>query len=934
MNSARIYFFCVVLLFSQQGFSQNNSAPLSNLRKKFISVKTNPIHFDSSSVIPNTVFVTGIPQDSFRVDYVNALIFFKTAHLPDSVYITYRIFPFRLNSVARHFNYDSVRFNFEKEKPYVYKSAQAQKNKVIDFGNINYNGSIGRGISFGNSQDAVVNSTLNLQINGYIGDSLELTAAISDNNIPIQPEGNTQNLNDFDKILMQIKKHGWEANFGDIDVRQNQNYFLNFYKRLQGASFISKDRIGKNTTNSLLFSGAIAKGKFTRNVITALEGNQGPYRLSGADGELYFTVLAGTEKVFIDGQLLARGEDQDYIIDYNTAEITFTAKRLITKDSRIQVEFEYSDRNYLNSLIYANDEIDINKKLKLSIAAYSNVDAKNSPINQTLTTDQKQFLSQIGNNIDSATVSNAVQDTFSVNTILYKRIDTVYNGIHDSIYVYSINKTDSLYNLSFTDVGPGKGNYSQATGNANGRVFMWVAPVNGIQQGDWEPVILLVTPKKQQLISAGIQYFINDKSFVKAEMAISNYDVNTFSLKDKSADNGVAGKVEYSMQQAVLRSLKQGLTLHSDLTYEYVQDRFRPIERLRNVEFNRDWSLPFDAAPAAENLVTGTLQLNDAKNNYVKYQLTNYNRSDSFNGIRNSIEHQMIMNGWKIADKFYITNINSNTQKGSFIRPSIDISKLLPGLKNLTVGGGFSSENNQQLLKQYDTLSPLSFAFDLWQVYLKSNEKKLNRWGVTYFTRDDKIPFQKKLITGDKSQNVSLITEFLKNENRQFKFNITYRELHVVNQGTTSLQSDRSLLGRAEYAFHEWQGFIRGNALYELGSGQEQKREYTYVQVPTGQGYYTWVDYNKDGIPQLNEFEIAIYQDQKNWIRIFTPTNDYVKANYLQFNYSLDINPSAILKGKITNNLLKFLNRFSTSSALQINKKVVAQNNSFEFNPF
>ncbi len=393
MNSARIYFFCVVLLFFQQGFSQNNPAPLSNLRKKIISLKTNPVHFDSSSIIPNTVSVAGIPQDSFRVDYVNALITFTSSRLPDSVYITYRIFPFRLNNVARHFNYDSVRFNFAKEKPYVYKSAQAQKNKVIDFGNINYNGSIGRGISFGNSQDAVVNSTLNLQINGYIGDSLELTAAISDNNIPIQPQGNTQKLNDFDKILMQIKKHGWEANFGDIDVRQNQNYFLNFYKRLQGASFISNNRHREKHDQFFVIQRRHRQRKIYKKCYYSPGGQPGPLPLIGANGELYFTVLAGTEKVFIDGQLLARGEDQDYIIDYNTAEITFTAKRLITKDSRIQVEFEYSDRDYLNSLIYANDEIDINKKLKFSIAAYSNVDAKNSPINQTLTTDQKQFLS-------------------------------------------------------------------------------------------------------------------------------------------------------------------------------------------------------------------------------------------------------------------------------------------------------------------------------------------------------------------------------------------------------------------------------------------------------------------------------------------------------------------------------------------------------------
>ena len=825
--------------------------------------------------------------------------------------------------------YDSVMNNFYV-KPYEFNNGLTNAQRgAFDFGTLKAEGSFGRQIGFGNSQDAVLNSTLNLQLSGMLGDSIELQAAITDNNIPIQPDGNTQQLNEFDQVYLQFRKKGWQLNLGDIDLRQNQSYFLNFYKRLQGISFQTTNKISKTAESKTLVSGSVAKGKFTRNILEPLEGNQGPYRLRGANNEFFFIILANTERVFYDGQLLQRGEDQDYVINYNTAEITFTPKRMITKDSRIQVEFEYADRNYLNANLYLAQEFDLNKKVKVRIGAFNNNDARNSQINQILDPKQKQFLADLGDSVQRAFYPSAIIDTFAAGKILYEK---VYIGL-DSFYRYSTDPQLAKYNLSFAEVKQGNGNYVPDFNGANGKVYRYVPPIGNVKQGQYEPVQILVAPRLQQIVNLGVDYIVDKNTLVKAEVATSNNDVNTFSSKDNGDDRGWAAKFQLSNEKTLRQSKK--LQLITGLDYEYVQQKFRPLERLRTVEFTRDWGLNILAIPMPvdENILRAKIGLRDKSAHSFSYQFTNYHRSDDYNGFQNMLQHNANWKGWQFNNQFTLTSFNALNDKGSFLRPTIDISKQFKKLDNWRVGFNYSLEQNNNRHRASDTLNPLAFNFDIYSAYLKSDESKQNRYRITFFTRSDKYAVGKDFVRGDRSLNLNLQTELLKNQNRQLYINTTFRKLKVYNATVSKQKEDETILGRAEYVMNEWKGLLSGNVLYEVGAGQEQRRDFAYLEVPAGTGQYAWIDYNSDGVQQLNEFEIAAFPDQAKFIRIFTPTNEFIKANYITFNYSLNINPRSVLSSSDLKGFKKLLSKIILITSLQTNKKSIAKG-VFEFNPF
>jgi hypothetical protein len=160
----------------------------------------------------------------------------------------------------------------------------------------------------------------------------------------------------------------------------------------------------------------------------------------------------------------------------------------------------------------------------------------------------------------------------------------------------------------------------------------------------------------------------------------------------------------------------------------------------------------------------------------------------------------------------------------------------------------------------------------------------------------------------------------------------SYRDLRISDSTLIDQAPENTILGRIDYEFRALKGLITWNTFYEIGSGLELKREFIYIQVNAGQGVYAWIDYNNDGVKDLNEFEIAQFADQASYIRVFTPSNEYTKTFSNELNQSVYIRPERIWSNK--KGIRKFIARFSDQARIRINRKTNLFDSFQTFNPF
>jgi len=516
----------------------------NNTRKKKVVAGSELIVLDTFTIYPLSfrASVRGVPLSTDEYDLnISDKTFQLRKPIKDTLFIEYQVLPYdfgkkyqkRDTSIIYRVN-KGDREKFLITEPNSYES-------IFGSSGLKKSGSISRGVSFGNNQNVSLNSSLNLELSGELAPNLKIMASVTDNNIPIQPEGNTSKLQEFDQVFIQIYNDKFKLIAGDYWLSKPQGYFLNYRKRGQGLNteFVNKTKKGEWKNG---ISAGLSKGKYARQVVQGLEGNQGPYRMRGNENEPFIIMLSGTEKVYIDGRLLQRGQENDYVVNYNTSEITFTSKNIITKDVRIVVEFQYTDQSYARSLLTTSNAYS-SDKLSVWFNAFSEQDAKNQTLQQSLSTEQKLKMASIGDSLQFAGTLSADSVGFLENQNMYYKVDTL--GFNN-VLVYSVNPKTAVYQAVFSQVGANKGNYVFDRFNALGKIYKWVMPENGIPQGDYEPIRLLTTPKQKQMVTAGVNVKISPKVTLETEWGYSKNDINTFSTIDKANDEGYSNKSKIS----------------------------------------------------------------------------------------------------------------------------------------------------------------------------------------------------------------------------------------------------------------------------------------------------------------------------------------------------------------------------------------------------
>lgn len=870
-------------------------------------------------VLPGTervwVGATRLDTSEYRLDPRRGRLWIERTDLVqarDTLIASYRTYPFAFDDVYRRRAPDSSGASDTSTVAVVEEDASASPDfDPFEGISIQRSGSISRGVVGGTQRDVRVESGLRMQLQGEVADSVFVRALLTDENTPIQPEGTTQRLQNFDRVFLEIDAPQGQARLGDVDVDLDGGAFGQFTQKVQGVALRS-DGLGRGAglaEGDVTVFGAVSRGQFRTQDLEPRDGVQGPYRLRGTNGEDAIIVIAGSERVYLDGERLTRGRTEDYVIDYTQAEITFTANRLITDDRRITVEFQYSTTQFTRTLVGGRATAggwrgeDGDSRLTLGATVVRQADGRDFQTAFDLSPQDSLQLARAGDEQAARSGARRVEFDPEAPFVHYRReaVSTPAGG-QDTVFVALTEAPPPgtpVFRVRFTRVGAGNGAYERAGTQANGVVYEYV----GVGAGTYAPTQPLPAPTRQRLVDLTGSVEPVPGLTVSGEWAGSLNDQNRFSALDSENDRGRAYALDVRLAPQVLEAGSASLGKVSGHVRRWRRGPdFVTFDQTRPVEYGRRWNLARSGSglPArlqdvgGETVDAGQIALDWGGGSGLEAGLGRLRVGATFEAWRRHGQLSIEEGGWPRLSlrTVAITSADRSAQRegtwwrqdGTIRQPLLD-GRLVPRV-------ALEREVRRQRVQGTDSLATESFRF--WEVRpgLSYKQGPLRATGSLEYRTEDGVAagsFQ------DATRAWTAQTEVAYDPQSPYRASVRggvrRRQVTDLFRRTQGRRETESVILQVDGRARPFDRALDARLFYDTATERTPIQQEIYVQTTPGRGQFVWRDANDDGIQQLDEFVPETTPNEGTYVQRFVPSDTLESVVDLEARARLTLRP-------------------------------------------
>lgn len=780
----------------------------------------------------------GLKKDEdYLFDYNKGILtFFLPLPPKDSVSVTYQRLNFDLRRKYYHRELvylEDAHGSTEQDLPREVSSSgfsggSISQNRKSSFlppkssSDLTFTGSKTFSLEVGSAQDLSLKQGLWLSANGRLSQNLKISLQVSDQNMPTTSEGASKRLEELDKVQIIVTSPHFSGTFGDFYLESSASELFFYEKKLKG--IMTEAKVG---VSSFSFALASSKGESFTNRFLGEDDKQGPYYLKGKNGEKNVMILPGTERVWVDGEECQGGSDNDYSIDYSRGAIQFTPRKLITSDSRITVDFEYSVENYQRDLYSGNLGTRFwDGKVEIKAGGIMEKDNQNHPSSFNWSSEDKQILSQAGNDRVSASKDGALFVGAEKGDY-----DLAYDSSGNPYYQYSGHDSGS-YDASFSWVGEKKGSYQYKGGG----IYQYVYP----NQGDFLPIVLLPLPESHFLFDLNFSFSPVSTFETQVEWAKSKKDKNTFSSKDDEHNWGDAVFLKSAYQNADFEFLKANFRrLELKGEYRLVQQDFAPFGRMDLADKERKWDSPQNAAPVDEKTYLLTGMVSPSAFLSLDFDWGKLNQVGDFSSQRRSLGIEIFPTNW-LSTKGKTEKIKSHqitdekvAKQSEWTRNSVVISNKIRKLST-----SFSWEQEKRNSLSADSTGA-GDRFDQLGGKIRLDWSNRIKTSTELFYREDDT-FKESWLDQSFSytwRNLLSVRDYQEMLSSDFEFS---RRIKRFQNSLGADQKENLLVARMD--FYPLNQLINLKLYHSQNQIHSEGRMDTYVEVEEGKGDFNYED--------------------------------------------------------------------------------------------